>query len=172
MFNQYQYNQSVYQGITNPRAPFGIITAVARIESGLSFPKFVCGGKGGTGGMTYLIFKKADTYTLNIWKSQRFLVNQPFNITKIELSFSVGLNVNMEIVPILDIDNGSSVITGTTINNDNYDSGILGVTLRPANFNYNVHGSNNFCLQLNFTGSELIAVTLPITIEIETEEQG
>jgi hypothetical protein len=172
MFNQYLYNQTVYQGITNPRATQGLITAVARIERGLSFPKFVCGGKGGTGGATYSIFKKANTYTLNIWKSQRFLVNQPFNITKIELSFSISLNVNMEITPILDIDNGASVITGTTINNTNYNSGILGVTLRPANFNYNVHGTNNFCLQLNFTGTELIAVTLPINIEIETEEQG
>lgn len=172
MFNQYTYNQSIYRGITNPRSATGIITAVTRVESGLPFPKFVIGGRGGVGGATYSIFKKADTYTLNIFKSKRYVINKPFMVNKIELSFSVGLSTNMQITPILDFDNGAAIINGTTINNTNYDTGINGVTLSPANFNYNVHGANNFCLQLNFVGSALLAVTLPITIEIETEEVG
>lgn len=172
MFNVYQYNQNVYQGVTNPRAATGIITAMHRVQSGLPFPRMVVGGKGGTGGVTYSVFKQASSYTLNLWRSQRFVINGPFAITAITIPLTIDLNQNHVIQPYLDFDNGARQVYSTEINNSNFESGSNSITLTAADFDYDTFGENNFCLQLNFTGSALIGVMLPIIIELETQELG
>lgn len=169
MFNLYTYNQNVYQGVNNPTTAPAVITAVARVQGGLPFPQFIIGGKGGGGGATTCVMKKASTYSLNIWKSPRIVINGPFNVIEIVLPLTIDLNVNHIIQPILDFDNGARVVYGTEINNSNFESGSNSITLTPECFDYDTHGENNVCLQLNFTGSSLIGVTLPITITVDTE---
>lgn len=172
MFNRYQYNEAVYFGINSPTTSTSVITAIAKVQEGLPFPKFLAGGMGGQGGNNYKLFSKASAYSLNIWRSALYSINGPFNVTEIVLPLSTNLNTNHIITPILYFDNGGSTITGTQIDTANYPDSPKSITLTAANFSYNVHGENNFLLQLNFTGTALIDVTLPITITLETEETG
>jgi hypothetical protein len=171
-FNQYQYNQDTYEGVNSPATSTSVITAVCKTQEGLPFPKFLAGGVGGQGGNNYKLFSKATTYSLNVWRSQLFTIDSPFSLSKIELSLSTNLNQNHIITPILYFDNGGTMVTGTEINATNYPNGETGIVLTPGNFAYNVHGQNNFILELRFTGTALIAVTLPISIELETEDVG
>jgi hypothetical protein len=172
MFNQYCFNQTVFQGINNPVTSTSVITAICKAQEGLPFPKFLAGGKGGQGGLNYKLFKKATTYSLNLWRSQLFTIDAPFSISKIELSFATNINQNHIITPTLYFDNGGTMVTGTQIDSTNYPNGETGVILTPGSFNYNVHGNSNFVLELKFTGTALNAITLPITIELETEDVG
>lgn len=172
MFNQYLYNQGIYTGVNTPATSTSVITALAKAQEGLPFPKFVAGGVGGQGGNNYKLFSKATTYSLNVWRSQLFTIKDPFSISKIEIPLSTNINQNHIITPILYFDNGGTMVTGTTINSTNYPNGEKSITLTAGNFAYNVHGSNNFILELKFTGTALIAVTLPITIELETDDIG
>ena len=172
MFNQYLFNQATFKGINNPVTSISVITAIVKAQEGLPFPKFLAGGVGGQGGNNYKLFSKATTYSLNVWRSQLFTIEDPFAISKIVLSFATNINQNHIITPILYFDNGGTTVTGTEINATNYPNGETGVTLTAGSFNYNVHGNNNFLLELRFTGTALNAVTLPITIELETEDVG
>jgi len=172
MFNRYTFNQTVFQGVNNPVTSTSVITAIGKVQEGLPFPKFVAGGKGGSGGANYKLFSKASTYSLNVWRSQLYTIENPFSISSINLNFSTNLNQNHIITPILYLDNGGTMVTGTQIDATNYPNGENGITLTAASFGYNVHGNSNFILELKFTGTALIAVTLPITIELETEDIG
>jgi hypothetical protein len=172
MFNQNLYNQTTFKGINSPTLSTGIITAIAKVQEGLPFPKFLAGGVGGQGGNNYKLFSKASTYSNNYWRSQLFSIQGPFSVRSIVLSFSINLNQNHIITPVLYMDNGGTMVTGNAIDLSHYLDSPKSVTLTPANFSYNVHGDNNFYLQLNFTGTALIAITLPIVIEVETEEVG
>lgn len=170
MFNQYAYNQGIYQGVNSPVNSTSVITAICKAQEGLAFPKFLAGGKGGSAGSSYKLFSKAITYTQNLWRSKLYSFDTPFNVTAITLSFSTTLNQNHIITPTLYLDNGGTTVVGTQIDTINYPEGPKEITLYPANFSYNTHGDNNFLLELEFTGTDLIAVTLPITVEIETQE--
>ena len=55
------------------------------------------------------------------------------------------------------------------INPMNFTNAENFIILRPDNFGMNVHGEVNFFLELNFWGSSLIGVGLPITLEVEME---
>lgn len=172
MFNALQHNVSVMYGVNNPILSTSLITAICKAQEGLPFPKFLAGGKGGATGTSYKLFSKASTYTYNLWRSQVFTIDAPFSISLINLNFATSINVNHVITPILYFDNGASSVTGTEINSVNYPNGETSVSLTAASFNYNVHGNSNFVLELVFEGSALNAVTLPITIELETEDVG
>jgi hypothetical protein len=76
----------------------------------------------------------------------------------------------MTIIPVLYFDNEDTNSVGTTINNTNYTNSEKLITLRPENFNGSVHGTGNFFLELQFSGSALVAVELPISIDIDIDE--
>lgn len=89
------------------------------------------------------------------------------------ISFPVypAVTTNMTIIPVLYFDNATSSSTGTTINSTNY-SGATEITLRPANFSNAIRGKSDFFLELQFSGSALAVVGLPIQIEIQTYDHA
>ena len=125
---------------------------------------------GASGGTVNGIDKRASNgYGLinQMWWSQIYRIGQPFKITKIRIPLA-GLLVsdNTSVVPKIYVDSGDSsskVRTLTTINNTNFGGNTQSVTIRPQN----LVGDNDFWLELKWTGSLLLTVALPITIEYE-----
>lgn len=179
MYNHHPYNQREYFGgnrafvtSTPPVYSPSLVTAVARVEQGFSIPKFVFGGVGGANQSTYGLFKKATTYGFSMWQSKRYVVGMPFNINDISIPLKQTPTTDTLIIPVLNFDDGENVVAGHAIDLASYQDGEKVITLSPYTFEGNVHGDRNFCLELHFRGTALATVTLPISIEIETEEQG
>lgn len=179
MFNQYQYNQTIllgdnkgYDRTIPPVYNKSIITAVARVEQGLSVPKVVMGGRGGDNASEFGLFKKSDTYSFNMWRSKRYQIGEPFNVLSIKLPLTNDLVTDMIIIPVLNFDDGEKLIAGNSIELMNYPDAPSHIELTPYTFDSNVHGDRNFALELHFRGVGLIGVTFPIDIKIETETLG
>jgi hypothetical protein len=147
-----------------------IITAVARPQQGLAVPRFVIGGKGGPGATTYGIYKQGTTYGLNLWRSKPIVFQQPFTLTWIRLRLSVPVTTGVLIIPSLRFDGGRAVVYGTEIKPPNYPNNNMVITMTKDNFDGDVTGSKNVSLELNFQGSTLCSVELPITMLFETLE--
>lgn len=147
-----------------------VITSVLGIEQNLAFPRFVMGGVGGGAEDTYSLFKKSTTYSFNVWRSPVYNIGEEFDVLKIQFAVIPEMTTNMSIIPVLYFDNEDSNSVGTTINSTNYAGSEKLIKLTAKNFGNAVHGSNNFFLELQFTGSALAVVELPILIEVEVED--
>lgn len=148
-----------------------IISAVSRVPQNIPFPQYVLGGQGGAGGTTYALFKKrTSTYVFSNWRSPVYNIGKNFDILSIKFAVKPALTTNMSIIPVLYFDNSFTNSIGTTINSTNYANSEKLITLRSPNFSNSVHGRNNFFLELQFTGSALAVVELPISFELEVEE--
>lgn len=180
MFNQYPFNHYPWQGLAEPATDYtvlptyspSVITAVAHVEQGLSVPKFVVGGKGGAAQNYFALFKKSGTYGFNMFRTQRVVIGREFNVVEIILNLTEPIGANMKIVPVLRFDNETHSVQGNVIDSTNYDESQDSITLNPANFNYNVHGTKDFFLELQFWGTDLLGVQLPINMIVETEDVG
>jgi hypothetical protein len=144
-----------------------IITAVGKVQQGVAMPKFVMGGKGGAGATSYKLFKKDTSYVFSLWRSQKYKIGKAFKINEIRIPLSASLGANMTIIPVVYFDDEASNSIGTTINSTNYPNSDKMIFLTPDNFAMGLSGKKNFYLELQFTGSALIGVVFPITIEAE-----
>lgn len=88
-------------------------------------------------------------------------IGKPFKITKITINLAQDLAANMTLIPKIYFDDGKTTKTLTTINNTNYSGSQI--VIRPDA----AAGFYNFWLELRWTGSALLTVNLPITIEGE-----
>lgn len=147
-----------------------ITTAVLGIQQNLPFPRFVMAGVGGASGTTYHLSKKASTYSFNVWRSPVYNIGHDFDVLTIKFAVMPEIGANMSIIPVLYFDNEDSSSVGNTINSTTYPDSDKLIKLTSKNFSNTVHGRNNFFLELQFTGSALVAVELPITIELEVED--
>jgi hypothetical protein len=179
MFNQHPYNQRWYEGTnegrdlsTPPTYSTSLITALAHIESGLSIPKVVMGGKGGTNANEYGLFKKSNNYSYNLWRSKRYNVGRPFNFVGARIPLTDNLTTDTRIVPVLNFDDGDQLVRGNVIDLYHYPDGPAYIELSAFNFGSNSHGEKNLALEFHFIGYDLIGVSLPIEIDIEIESQG
>lgn len=154
-----------------PSYNVSIITAVGKSQQGFAFPKFIMGGKGGSGGTTYQLFKQGTSYVFSLFRSEKYKIGQPFKIVSIKIPLSTAVAANMTVIPVLYFDDEASSSVGTTINNTNYTNSEKLILLTPDNFGSNVAGDKNFYLELQMTGSALLAITFPIVIEIEILEK-
>ena len=143
-----------------------LITAVAQIQQGASFPKFIIGGQGGSGGTTYQLMKKGTSYGFHLFRGPVHSFDGKFRVTRISLRFGATMASNMSIIPVLYFDNESSSQVGTTLNSTNYPSQTF-VVLNESNFSNNCEGQNNVFLELQVTGSVLFPIELPIEMEVE-----
>ena len=107
----------------------------------------------------------------SIWWSQRYRIGQPFKITKIRIPLAMAISSGMSVIPRIYFDSdrtlsGTQTTSAgtvlTTIDNTNYPSA-KSVTLRPEN----AVGKHSFFLELDWDGTALLTVGLPITIEYE-----
>lgn len=178
MYNQYPYNGRWYEGnnfgvslSTPPVYSPSVITAVANVQQGMAVPKFVMGGMTSAVGEAFALMKKSTSYVFSMWQSKRYSIGSPFNVVEINLPLSHAPETDTLIIPILNFDDGETVVAGTPIRLLDYPEGGSHITLGAANFDYDVHGERNFMLEFHFRGT-LTDVMLPINIQIETEEQG
>lgn len=150
-----------------PTYASSIITAVHKVEQALPFPVYVMGGRNAS---TYKLFKKSATYVFNNWRSPVYQIGKKFDVMEITFALMPDMTTNMSIIPVLYFDNESSNSVGNTINPTNYPNSDRLIRLTPKNFANTVQGKNNFFLELQFQGSALAVVELPINIDIEILE--
>jgi hypothetical protein len=155
-----------------PSYSSSVITAVSAVQQNLPFPTFIMGGRNAS---TYKLFKKSTTYVFNNWRSPVYQIGKNFDVMEITLPISPDLTTNMSIIPVLYFDNEDSNSVGATINLTNYPVDLAGngqrlIKLTSKNFANTTHGKNNFFLELQFQGSALAVVGLPVNIEIEIED--
>lgn len=103
------------------------------------------------------------TYQSSFWRSQRYSLGKRGIVKKIIYQLGAALAANMTIVPTIFIDDANTSTALTTINSTNYSGRRV---IQQANVPFN----DNFLLQLNWTGTALCPITLPIVIEVETQE--
>lgn len=145
-----------------------IITAIAKVQQNLPFPRFIMGGRGN--GPSYKLFKKSSSYVFNLWRSPVYQIGTSFDIKSIKLPINPDMAANMIITPVLYFDNEDSVSEGTIINSTHYSKSERLIILSPKDFGNSVYGRNNFFLELRFSGPALAVVGLPITIDLDVEE--
>lgn len=145
----------------------GVITAVAQVQQGAAFPRFIMGGTDGT---NFNLDKQSTTYGTHYWRGPVSNIGRGFSVERVALRLGAAVAANMTLVPKLFFDNESSSQAGTTINSTNYANSDRQVTMVPADFSNAVAGKNNLYLELKWTGTALLPVLLPIDIEIEVEE--
>ena len=151
-----------------PTYDTSIITAVLRGQQNIAFPQFIMGGQGT--GSEYALFKKTTTYDFTCWRSQVYQIGRHFDVLQIKFTIVPDMAANMTIIPVLYFDNEDSSSVGTTINYTNYPNANRLISLSSDTFGGAVHGKNNFFLELQFTGTALVAVGLPIAVDVEVEE--
>ena len=142
---------------------YGIVGAVAAIEqASYSSPSLVVAYKANA---TYGIAKKGTTYGTSIFQCPIVQVGRKFVVRRIRLNFQKAVAANMTVTPTLFLDGfSSSSTTGMrTINSTNYSKSEQYVEFMP-----NVNGKRNFCLELRFSGTALLPLTMPIEIDVET----
>lgn len=152
----------------------GLVTALKNVQQANSaFPKFVIGAtKGTASAANCALDKQGTTYDTNghYWRSEVFNINKTFGVKNIVLRFGQAIAANMTLTPTLYFDDGTVSQAGTVINSTNYAGSNKFVVLTSDNFSGTVEGKNNFYLELKWTGTALLSVLLPITIDIEVDE--
>lgn len=131
---------------------------VVQQDSGLQ-PKIILGwGDDSTKGLD----KFSTSATLaSVWRSACISVGKSFIINKIRIPLGTTLAANMTITPKVFIDDGSTSKTLNTINSTNYSG--RQASLFPA-----ISGTNNFTLELKWTGTTQLPIILPIIVEIDS----
>lgn len=124
-------------------------------------PRLVVGWRDGSA--NYGIDKLSNTYGTAFWRSLQYKIGQRFKITKIMLPLGTAVGAGMTLAVDIYVDDASSNTTLTTINSTNYPNSDRRVIITDQQ----VEGKNNFSLQLKWTGTSLLPVTLPITVEGE-----
>jgi hypothetical protein len=151
-----------------PTYASSIVSSVSRVQQNLPTPQFVMGGRNAA---SYALFKKkSSSYVFSVWRSQVFVIGRNFDVLEIKFAIIPAVAANISIIPVLYFDNEDSSSVGATINSTNYPNSETLIRLTSKNFSNVIHGRNNFFLELQFTGSALVAVKTPITIDVEVEE--
>ena len=103
----------------------------------------------------------------SVWRSSIFRVGRRFTVKRIRFPLGKAVAANMTLTPKIWIDDASASTTLTAINNTNYSASERYINQYPND----VVGRNNFFLELNWTGTVPLPVSLPIEIEIEITEK-
>lgn len=158
------------QAIVNARAVTssseGVVTAVKNLQqSSFSFPKFVVGWSDASGGG---LDRQSTTYGTAVWRSQMINVGEKSVIKRIHIPLAAAVGSNMTITPKVFVDDftSSSTLGLTVINNTNFPNSERSVTYYP-----DIASNHNFCLEIRWTGSALLPVLLPITIDFDVFQE-
>lgn len=139
----------------------GLVTAVKYLEqANNSRLRPIIGWTDGSGkGLDSI----STTYGTNVWRSQVFRVGVPFIVKEVYIPLAQAVAANMTLIPKIFVDEESSSTALKTINNTNFAD-----SERNVAFKQDVYGKHNFFLELRWTGTALLTVSLPITIILET----
>lgn len=97
------------------------------------------------------------------WRSQVFRVGQTFKVTKIRLPLGLPVAANMTLKVRINTDEYQNTHVVDTIDNTGQYSGKQNIILRPNG----ITGEHSFNIDLTWSGTVPLPVTLPITIEYE-----
>lgn len=150
-----------------PSYASSVITSLSTAQQGLANQSILMGGRNTS---DYKIMKKGTSYAFNLWRSPVYIIGKPFDIIEITINVHPAIASNMSFIPVIYFDNESSSSIGTTVNSTNYSSSQKSITLSPPNFASGIRGRKDFVLELQFTGSALVTVKMPIEIEVEVYE--
>ena len=106
------------------------------------------------------------TYS-SVFRSKLFNIGSKFEIEEIRIPLGAAVAANMTITPKLYFDDLSSNISLTTINSTNYSGSERKIIFKNPDLK-TARGENNFLLELSFTGTVQLPVTLPIKITVNT----
>lgn len=152
-----------------PISSVAIMTAMCRVQQNLRFPQYVIGGVG-AGGTSFGLFKKASTYGFHIWRTPLQIVGAKFTISEIHFPIIPGVTDNMDILPVLYMDNKTLVSLGNRIDKTTYPNRESYIYLTAKNFNNKVNGKNDFFLEFRWFGTALAVPGLPIKFIIDVNE--
>ena len=139
----------------------GMVTAI-RYAQHASFidPRFIVGWRDNT---NFGIDQLSSTANVAVWRSLLYAVGAPFRINKVTIPLTTAVASNHTLIPTLFVDDENTSTALTTINSTNYANSERRIVYHP-----NVQGNNNFDLQLRWSGTSIIGVSMPIIIEGET----
>ncbi len=147
---------------TNP-----MITAILyATQTSFIIPPLIAGWKDDT---SFGIDKKATGGGNSIWRSDVFTVDERFIIDRIRIPFVQGIDENMTLTVKIYKDGATNTPNANDntlkiINNTNYIENEKFIEIKP-----NIRCDNNFFLQLEWSGTALLTVALPITIKIKID---
>jgi hypothetical protein len=101
----------------------------------------------------------------SVWRSEVVQVGNKFKLKKIRIPLGAAVAANMTITPKVLIDEASTSVTLTTINNTNF-SGKRKIIYKDTAL-VSCIGQNNLFIELRWTGTAALPVTLPIEIVID-----
>lgn len=113
--------------------------------------------------------KLSTTATFNdVWRGKVFNINERFVLKKLIIPLAGAVDANTSITVKIYLDDASSSVTLTTINNTNYPS--KRKILYKAGELLTANGENNFFIQISWAGTTNMPVLLPIRMKIDQAE--
>lgn len=160
-------------GATGAVASAGVTAVAFADATSLGFYVPIIGwteaGEGSTG-VSHGLDKQGTAYNNapSVFWSQLYRIGVPFKIKKIRIPLVQAIAANMTLIPKVYTDNGvGTTFTLQTINNTNYPNSDRVIVLRGDSSSAAITGKSNFWLELRWSGSALLTVSLPIVIEYE-----
>lgn len=146
-----------------------MITAIKYPTQDGAIPPLMIGGKDDA--PAYNLEKYSTTYgNYNVFRSDVFIVDKEFTIEEIRIPFAQAIAANMTLKVKIYFDDASNTPSAgaktlRTINNTNYPNGDRFVRLQSE-----IRCKNNFFIQLEWEGSSLLTVSMPLQITIDINE--
>lgn len=148
-----------------------MVTALKSVQhASFISPRFVVAWKdkdSATSASNFGLSNLGSTARPAVWRSLRYAIGAPFRINKITIPLGAAVAANMTLIPTIFTDQEDTGTALTTINNTNYAGSERRIVMYPS-----VHGNNDLMLQLRWSGTVVLPVTLPIIIEGETKEDA
>lgn len=147
---------------TNP-----IISAIFPVQQASNItPQYIVGWNDGTG--SGLDSRSTSGTLSSILRLPLVGIGMPFKIMRIRIPLAGAVDANTTITPTVYLDDGSSNTALDAINNTNYPSKRKAIYKNPGLSS--LGGSNNFYMQLAWTGTKQLPVLLPIEFDIDVYE--
>ncbi len=100
------------------------------------------------------------TYGVNVFRSEVFRLGRPFQITRMRIPLALAVAANMTLIPKIYLDELTTSQALQTINNTNYPSSQKNIVQKITT----VSGNHSMLLELRWSGTVALPVTLPITL--------
>lgn len=114
--------------------------------------------------------RSTSTYGTSVFRSGVQRIGIPFQVRKIRIPLAQIVASGQSCTVTIYTDNGSTSKVVSTINSTNYTQSQRMIEINPSG-DTAIGGHTDFFIELRFTGTVLMTVTLPLSITIETTEQ-
>lgn len=104
----------------------------------------------------------------SVWRSEVVQIGSKWKLKKLRIPLGAAVAANMTLTAKVYIDEASSSVTLTTINNTNY-SGKRKIIFKDTALNSCI-GQNNFFIEFRWTGTAALPVTFPIEMDVDVYE--